>query len=504
MEKTVRWGRKMIPGKKTICDVPQELKGEDFTHHRNHTTMGSAKDHNAQGSRWFAAFQSFELWNRHPLMRNYSTEGVLMTQLCNHSAGLCPPGSTARVMWCAITDKHMWKTPGSKTKGIPWAMFFDELITIDGVTDWASAFHYWLNILADVDPSEEGLHNNELRMACKMDALSEDKDKAVPFTTAACGKWKAAVQSNTKRAKSMEKHNIEANRRGLFGDQRVKVASKKRTRDEAAAPSSPVLVRSFRSCGECQLSTLEQSLYEGFCKDCWEEWNGTSGDDSATQEREAQAQALADELLKEKVKAGEARLNKEKVDKEEADNEEADKEKTAKRAVKEVATEKAAKKQADKAETNEAKAARNAARKAARKAAKEKAPNEQAANAQAANEEPSAPPAAIRLNPRPARRACGSLDSDTNAAMFTLGAECTCVPSPTFDAMCGCAGAEVEGNWGKSHNFWDNKGTISAATYDAPSKCWAYSIKWLDSTEEDSNQRWYFGDKVKCIRARGI
>jgi hypothetical protein len=177
-----------------------------------------------------------------------------------------------------------------------------------------------------------------------------------------------------------------------------------------------------------------------------------SGDDSATQEREAQAQALADELLKEKVQAGEAK----------------------------------------------------AARKAARKAAKEKAANEQAANAQAANEEPSAPPTAIRLNPRPARRACGSLDSDTNAAMFTLGAECTCVPSPTFDAMCGCAGAEVEGNWGKSHNFWDNKGTISAATYDAPSKCWAYSIKWLDSTEKDSNQRWYFGDKVKCIRARGI
>ena len=78
---------------------------------------------------------------------------------------------------------------------------------------------------------------------------------------------------------------------------------------------------------------------------------------------------------------------------------------------------------------------------------KEKATNEQAANKQATKEKPSAPPTAIRLNRRPARLACGSLDSDTNAAMLTLGAECTCVPSPTFDAMCGYAGAEVEGNW---------------------------------------------------------
>ena len=329
-------GQRMFPGKMTICDVPKELKGEDFTHHRNHHTMGSAKDHTSQGSRWYAAFASFELWNRHPLMRNYSTEGVLMTQLRNHSIGLCPPCSTACEMWCAITAKHMWTAPGSKTKGEPWAMFFDELITVDGVTDWASAFHYWLNIITDVDPSEEGLHNNDLRMACKMDALSEDVNKAVPFTTAASGKWKDACRSNTKRAKSIEEHNIVANRRGLFGDQRVKVVSKKRMRDEAAAWPSPELVRSFRSCGHCRLSTEEGRMHLGYCRDCWEEWNSPLDDEywgalelSAQQDRE-QKQAVADGLLAGKIEAAEAqqaakeKADKKKPDKENADNKKAD------------------------------------------------------------------------------------------------------------------------------------------------------------------------------------
>jgi len=492
----------MFPGKMTICDVPKELKGEDFTHHRNHHTMGSAKDHTSQGSRWYAAFASFELWNRHPLMRNYSTEGVLMTQLRNHSIGLCPPCSTAYEMWCAITAKHMWKAPGSDTKGEPWAMFFDELITVDGVTDWASAFHYWLNIITDVDPSEEGLHNNDLRMACKMDALSEDVNKAVPFTTAASGKWKDACRSNTKRAKSIEEHNIVANRRGLFGDQRVKVVSKKRMRDEAAAWPSPELVRSFRSCGHCRLSTEEGRMHLGYCRDCWEEWN--SPDDeywgalelSAQQDRE-QKQAVADGLLAGKIEAAEAqqaakeKADKKKPDKENADNKKADTEGAGKKgAGKKGAGKKGAgKKGAGKKGAAKAEAAK-------KKAPTEKAANEKTTNEKAANEEVSAPPGSSKLTTRPTRRARGSLDSDASAAMFTLGNEL--LPSSTFDAVCACTGAHVEGNWGRQNGFWDNKGEISAATYDATTKCWAYSIEWKDSNPEDS--KWHFGEKVKCIR----
>ena len=133
---------------------------------------------------------------------------------------------------------------------------------------------------------------------------------------------------------------------------------------------------------------------------------------------------------------------------------------------------------------------------AKKKAPTEKAANEKTTNEKAANEEVSAPPGSSKLTTRPTRRARGSLDSDASAAMFTLGNEL--LPSSTFDAVCACTGAHVEGNWGRQNGFWDNKGEISAATYDATTKCWAYSIEWKDSNPEDS--KWHFGEKVKCIR----
>ena len=39
---------------------------------------------------------------------------------------------------------------------------------------------------------------------------------------------------------------------------------------------------------------------------------------------------------------------------------------------------------------------------------------------------------------------------------------------------------------------------VMLQSYDATTKCWAYSIEWKDSNPEDS--KWHFGEKVKCIR----
>ena len=82
--------------------------------------------------------------------------------------------------------------------------------------------HYWLNIIQDLPANEEGPHDTQLRIALRDDALSEDSLRAVPFTTAACGPWKNAVRSGTKRGSSVAKHSLEVKRRGLFADQRLK------------------------------------------------------------------------------------------------------------------------------------------------------------------------------------------------------------------------------------------------------------------------------------------
>ena len=57
-------GTKMFPKTMTVCDTPKELKNENFTHHRNHHTLGDSKDSQTQGHRWFSALASFDLWNR--------------------------------------------------------------------------------------------------------------------------------------------------------------------------------------------------------------------------------------------------------------------------------------------------------------------------------------------------------------------------------------------------------------------------------------------------------
>ena len=84
-------GKKMFPGKMAICDTPQE-HGDGFTHHRISATMGNGKKATTQRWLWFnVGFGSFDVWHRHPWMREYATAGALMFQLWKYADRLDHP-----------------------------------------------------------------------------------------------------------------------------------------------------------------------------------------------------------------------------------------------------------------------------------------------------------------------------------------------------------------------------------------------------------------------------
>ena len=218
-------------GKMAICDLPRPYPpaGDPNAHqtfHRMVETMGSGKDTKSQRYRWFMSMCSFGLWMRHPAMRNYGSEGVLMHQLRKYGAKLeHPPAADADAytVWCALTAQTAWKD------GLLRQMFFEDSLTVLDVQDSAAGHHYWLNIITDITEEEElqWMWKFRVRDVLRDEALSEDGKKAVPFTSAAII-FKAAIRSNTKRAAFVESHGIEGTRRGMFGDQFTEHERKKR------------------------------------------------------------------------------------------------------------------------------------------------------------------------------------------------------------------------------------------------------------------------------------
>ena len=125
-------------------------------------------------------------------------------------------------MRCALTLVYQWqgdKELGEK-RGPLWWLFFGDLLTIGGVEDPLAGHHYTLNICCDLNGVEAGFHNVASWLMLKQQAISEDANEAVPFSTAAEGPWKSAIRSGTKRGTSIQKHHEgdDINRRGLFSD----------------------------------------------------------------------------------------------------------------------------------------------------------------------------------------------------------------------------------------------------------------------------------------------
>ena len=82
-------GKGMFKEKMAICDLPRPYPPDaNYTFHRMVETMGSDKDIKSQRYRWFASMCSFGSWMRHPAMRNYGSEGLLMHQLRKYGAKL--------------------------------------------------------------------------------------------------------------------------------------------------------------------------------------------------------------------------------------------------------------------------------------------------------------------------------------------------------------------------------------------------------------------------------
>jgi hypothetical protein len=182
-------GKGMFKGKMAICDLPRPYPpagdpNANHTFHRMVETMGSGKDTKSQRYRWFMSMCSFGLWMRHPAMRNYGSEGVLMHQLRKYGAKLeHPPAADADAytIMCAVTSQTAWKD------GLLRKMFFEDSLTVLDVEDSAAGHHYWLNIISDITEEEElnSFWTFSVREVLRNEVLSEDGKKAVPFTFAA-------------------------------------------------------------------------------------------------------------------------------------------------------------------------------------------------------------------------------------------------------------------------------------------------------------------------------
>ena len=276
-------GKKMFPGNMAICDKPRD-HGDGFTHHRLSATMGNGKVVTSQRYLWFnAGFASFLIWQRHPSMREYSTAGALMFQLWKYADRLDhPPDADASALevWCALTLVYQWqgdKESGEK-RGPLWWLFFGDLLTIGGIEDSLAGHHYTLNICCDLNGVEEGFHNVASRLMLKQQAISEDANEAVPFSTAAEGPWKSAIRSGTKRGTSIQKHyeGQDINRRGLFGDQFTEHDNRKRKKQKKAikeAEEAPAVITLVSvQCWQCQESFETGVATDEYCPECLLDW----------------------------------------------------------------------------------------------------------------------------------------------------------------------------------------------------------------------------------------
>ena len=139
----------MYTGSRVLCDQPTMQKGKSYTNHRDPGNMGNAKRVGSQGYRWSFASKSYRMWNRHPLMRQYHHQGVLMFALRKLSAmsiGEYPDTTTCELI-VIIGDKYDWSvSQGPGPKGPVWQCFFADVYTIDGIEDHLAGHFYTLNI----------------------------------------------------------------------------------------------------------------------------------------------------------------------------------------------------------------------------------------------------------------------------------------------------------------------------------------------------------------------
>lgn len=229
----------MYTGSRVLCDQPTMQKGKSYTNHRDPRYMGNAKRAGSQAHRWSFAFKSYRMWNRHPLMRQYHQQGVLMFALRKLSGMSIDeyPGATARELIVVIGDKYNQ----SVVRGPVWQCFFADVYTIGGIEDHLAGHFYTLNIIADVAAEEDvGLHNEAIRLLLRSDALSEDILTAVPLSTAAQKPWKEAVCSVTKPRSFVNSNGITIkNPRGMFGDQPTNGPAKKKRKSEETTQGQP-------------------------------------------------------------------------------------------------------------------------------------------------------------------------------------------------------------------------------------------------------------------------
>ena len=437
-------GKKMFPGTMAICDTPQQ-HGDGFTHHRISATMGNGKKQTTQRWLWFnVGFGSFDVWHRHPWMREYATAGALMFQLWKYADRLDHPpdaNASAHELWCALTLVYQWRGSDGEKRGPLWWLFFGDLLTIGGIEDSLAGHHYSLNICCDVPREEEGGHHESYRLLLKQQAISEDVNEAVPFSTAAEGPWKAAIRSSTKRGSSIEKHHEgeEINRKGLFGDQFNEYDHRKRRKLKKAAKEAeqapPVIMLVFVQCWQCQESFQTAVATDEYCPECQLDW------------------ARSSDLEKKKKKKKKTTATTETTE-----------QKAAKAAKK--AEEKATKK---KAEDKAAKAAKKKEAKAAKKKEEEEAKE------------------AEKLQQQDVEQTPAETDKK-KPAVFEIG-----------DVVQGCWELDAESN------AWEF-GTIKSILWDEdPPKFgdpqWSYYIKWDDNTTDQAP--WHFnGEEWPMVSLR--
>lgn len=226
-----------------ICDIVTSNEGKK--HFRNPSTMGTARDDGSAKNRWWYAFASFQLWNRHPAMQAYADgKGVLRYMLekyykliprqeggdqaadadetedeVEEAQRLELEGLTCNDMICALSEAFKWQE-GSQ-KGPIYKMFWVERVTIDGISDSPAGQHYRKN-LGQNPPLLEGgvaieLTDPEL-IVIQQEIDSQQIETAVPFTTAS-NVWKDCVRSMTKRSGKVKLHCISRTARGLFHDE---------------------------------------------------------------------------------------------------------------------------------------------------------------------------------------------------------------------------------------------------------------------------------------------
>jgi hypothetical protein len=422
-------GKKMFPGTMAICDTPQQ-HGDGFTHHRLSATMGNGKKHATQRWLWFnVGFGSFGVWHRHPWMREYATAGALMSQLWKYADRLDHPpadaNASAHELWCALTLVYQWRGSDGDKRGPLWWLFFGDLLTIGGIEDSLAGHHYSLNICCDLPREEEGRHHESYRLLLKQQAISEDVNEAVPFSTAAEGPWKAAIRSSTKRGSSIEKHHEgeEINRKGLFGDQFNEYDHRKRRKLKKAAKEAeqapPVIMLVFVQCWQCQESFQTAVATDEYCPECQLDW------------------ARSSDLEKKKKKKKKTTATTETT------------EQKAAKAAKE-AEEKATKK---KAEDKAAKAAKKKEAKAAKKKEEEEAKEAEKLQQQDVEQTPAETdkkkPAVFEIGD--VVQGCWELDAESNAWEFGT------IKSILWDS--------------EPPNLGDPQ--------------WAYTIQWDDNTKDD-------------------